>query len=133
MARRPSPFATVHAFPRAGVRPLTTAYRLLADHLGVDAVAHAQAATPLRPSIVNGQIAAALRGRFGDVAFTSRTAGGELFVNPLMAVYFAVDLPALAASVHYLDRLRDTDTMAEVAAAIADHRTVARHPSVFPH
>ena len=32
-----------------------------------DAVAHAQAATPLRPSIVNGQIAAALTGASGDV------------------------------------------------------------------
>jgi hypothetical protein len=36
-------------------------------HAYRDAVAHAAAATPTRPSIVNGQIAAALAGRHGDV------------------------------------------------------------------
>ncbi|AUI64547.1 DUF1152 domain-containing protein [Amycolatopsis sp. BJA-103] len=100
-----------------------------------DAVAHAQAATPIRPSIVNGQIAAALRGEFGNVAFTSRTAGSELFVNPLMGMYFTVDLRMLAASVGYLDRLRDTETMLDVARAITDHRdTVLLRPGqAFPH
>ncbi|MEV1118307.1 DUF1152 domain-containing protein [Actinosynnema sp. NPDC049800] len=101
----------------------------------LDAVAHAQAATPLRPSIVNGQIAAALRGEFGNVPVTSRTAGSELFVNPLMGVYFAVDLPALAASVGYLDRIRDTETMIDIGLAIEDHREdlTRRAQRAFPH
>lgn len=101
----------------------------------LDAVAHAQASTPLRPSIVNGQIAAALRGEFGDVSFTSRTAGGELFVNPLMGVYFSVDLLALAGSVGYLERLGDTMTAIDVALVIEDHRdAVMRRPRrSFPH
>jgi hypothetical protein len=68
----------------------------------LDAVATAQAATPGRPSIVNGQIAAAIRGEFGDVQFTSRTAGSELFVNPLMALYFAFELDAGARRSLYL-------------------------------
>ncbi|WP_410659297.1 DUF1152 domain-containing protein [Amycolatopsis sp. lyj-112] len=104
-------------------------------HAYVDAVAHAQKATPMLPSIVNGQIAAALRGEYGNVDFTSRTAGSELFVNPLMGVYFTVDLPALAASVGYLDRLRGTETMIEVAQAIEDHREgmTLRPREVFPH
>lgn len=38
--------------------------------LYLDAVAHAQLHTAARPSIVNGQIAAAIRGEFGDVHFT---------------------------------------------------------------
>jgi hypothetical protein len=46
-----------------------------------DAVADAQAATPMRPSIVQGQIAAAAQGTFGDVQFTSRTASSTLFVR----------------------------------------------------
>jgi hypothetical protein len=62
-----------------------------------DAVAAAQAATPHRPSIVNGQIAAALNGESGDTAFTRRISGPTIFVNPLMAIYFTVDLMALAA------------------------------------
>jgi hypothetical protein len=101
----------------------------------LDAVADAQAATPLRPSIVNGQIAAALRGESGNVAFTARTTGSELFVNPLMGLYFSVDLPTLAASVGYLDRLHDTTTMVEVALAIEEYRAqVTERPArVFPH
>ncbi|WP_327585013.1 hypothetical protein OHA25_56505 [Nonomuraea sp. NBC_00507] len=39
--------------------------------------------------------AAAVRGEFGDVRFTARTRGSELFINPLMAIYFAVDLDGL--------------------------------------
>jgi hypothetical protein len=101
----------------------------------LDAVAHAQASTPLRPSIVNGQIAAALRGEFGDAAFTSRTAGSELFVNPLMAMYFAVDLLGLARSVGYLERLENTNHLREVSLVIENYREeVERKPRrSIPH
>ncbi|WP_326835479.1 DUF1152 domain-containing protein [Amycolatopsis rhabdoformis] len=101
----------------------------------LDAVAHAQVSTPLRPSIVNGQIAAALRGEFGNVSFTGRTTGSELFVNPLMGVYFTVDLLALAASVGYLGRLAGTVTTTDVALEIEAHRdTVERRPRrSLPH
>jgi hypothetical protein len=87
-------------------------------------VADAQAATPLRPSIVNGQIAAALRGAFGDVQTTRRTSGSELFVNPLMAVYFTVDLdgPADATS---------TSTGSSIEAF--RETVVTRVPEAFPH
>ena len=95
----------------------------------LDAVAHAHDRTPLRPSIVNGQIAAAVRGEFGDVHVTTRTTGSELFVNPLMAVYFTVDLLALARKVKYLDRLENTRTGTEIAYAIEEYReTVTRRP-----
>lgn len=101
----------------------------------LDAVAHAQVSTPLRPSIVNGQIAAALRGEFGNVSFTARTTGSELFVNPLMCVYFTVDLPALAATVGYLPGLAGTVSMTDVALVIEEHRdTVERRPRrPIPH
>lgn len=102
----------------------------------VEAVQNAQQATPLSPSIVNGQIAAALRGEFGDVQFTSRTKGSELFVNPLMGVYFSVDLDALARSVHYLPKLEGTRTAFDVALAIEKHREDhgRRRPSrALPH
>jgi hypothetical protein len=99
-----------------------------------DAVAHAQATTPLRPSIVNGQIAAALEGRHGDVRFTRRTGNSTLFVNPLMAVYFTFDLVGLAKKNLYLDRLEDTVGMNQVASRIEAFReeTVTRTPRAFP-
>ncbi|MGW0502889.1 DUF1152 domain-containing protein [Micromonospora sp. NPDC003241] len=101
-----------------------------------DAVAHAQHATPDRPSIVQGQIAAATRGAFGDVRFTRRTSEGNLFVNPLMAIYFTVDLDALAARCLYLDRIENTIGRRQVITRIQTFRDELLHhrvPRAFPH
>lgn len=100
-----------------------------------DAVAHAQAATPQRPSIVNGQIAAATSGEFGDVQFTRRTSGSTLFVNPLMAIYFTVDLDKLAARCLYLDHIEHTYGRRQVIGRIDAFRNdiATRIPRAFPH
>lgn len=101
-----------------------------------DAVADAQAATPDRPSIVNGQIAAATSGAFGDVRFTRRTSGTPLFVNPLMAIYFTVDLDKLAARCLYLDRIEQTVGRRQVISRIDAFRTemaTTRIPRAYPH
>ncbi|MGI5166993.1 DUF1152 domain-containing protein [Spirillospora sp. CA-253888] len=101
-----------------------------------DAVAHAAEATPERPSIVQGSIAAALRGECGDVHATERTRGGELFVNPLMAVYFAVELDALAGRLLYRDRIERTRLLRQITRAIEDFRDEhprTRPPRQFPH
>lgn len=86
--------------------------------LFLDAVAHAQERTAAHPSIVNGSIAAAVRGEFGDVQFTSRTKGSELSVDPLMALYFAFELEGLAQRCLYLDRIEHTQLMRQVSSAI---------------
>jgi hypothetical protein len=101
----------------------------------VDAVAHAQSATPTRPSIVNGQIAAAVSGRHGDVRFTRRTADTALFVNPLMSMYFTFDLDGLARRNLYLDRLESTVGIMQVARRIEEFRNevATRTPRMFPH
>jgi hypothetical protein len=101
----------------------------------VAAVSRAQSLTASRPSIVNGSIAAAVEGQFGDVRFTDRTAGGELFINPLMAIYFGFELPVLAGQSRYLHLLEDTDTIFDVHARIRAFRSTvtprARVP--IPH
>ena len=99
------------------------------------AVARGQAATPLRPSIVNGQIAAATRGEFGDVQFTGRTRGSTLFVNPLMAMYFSFTVDGLADRCLYLDRLEDTISIRHVSMRIGEFRAgqATRAPRAFPH
>jgi hypothetical protein len=102
----------------------------------LDAVTRAQAATPIRPSIVNGQIAAALRGEFGNAQFTRRTAGSDLFVNPLMSAYFTVDLDGLARANQYLARIEDTVLMRQVSACIEAFREELperRAPRQYPH
>ncbi|GAA0936443.1 DUF1152 domain-containing protein [Virgisporangium aurantiacum] len=101
-----------------------------------DAVADAQAGTPTRPSIVQGQIAAATSGAFGDVQFTRRTSGTALFVNPLMAIYFTVDLAKLAARCLYLDRIENTHGRRQVIGriqAFRDELPTTGIPRAFPH
>jgi hypothetical protein len=88
-----------------------------------DAVTAAHAATPGRPSIVNGQIAAALSGESADTGFTRRLSGPTLFVNPLIAIYFTVELRALAARCLYLDRLEQTLTVRHIEAQIEQFRS----------
>jgi hypothetical protein len=99
------------------------------------AVSRAQSLTARRPSIVNGSIAAAVEGQFGDVRFTERTANSELFVNPLMSIYFGFELGALARRSLYLPALEDTHTIFEVSARIEAFRnTITPRPRVpFPH
>ncbi|MFE0514564.1 DUF1152 domain-containing protein [Streptomyces sp. NPDC058964] len=104
--------------------------------LYLDAVAHAQRRTASHPSIVNGSVAAAVRGDFGDVRFTDRTRDSELFVNPLMALYFCVDAPGLARRNLYLDRLEETALMRQISSAIEEFRDALprqRQPRAFPH
>ncbi|MGW2567368.1 DUF1152 domain-containing protein [Streptomyces sp. NPDC001537] len=104
--------------------------------LYLDAVAHAQRSTPEYPSIVNGSVAAAVRGDFGDVRFTRRTKDSELFINPLMSLYFCVDAPGLARHNLYLDRLENTALMRQISSVIEDFRAGPmrqRPPRAYPH
>ncbi|MEU6968429.1 DUF1152 domain-containing protein [Kitasatospora aureofaciens] len=104
--------------------------------LYLDAVEHARAAFPQHPSIVNGSVAAALRGEFGDVRFTERTENDELFVNPLMTLYFGVTVEALAAENRYLDRLEHTVLTRQISTLIEEFRDELprqRPPRQFPH
>ncbi|MFB7943372.1 DUF1152 domain-containing protein [Kitasatospora phosalacinea] len=104
--------------------------------LYLDAVAHARDEYPEHPSIVQGSVAAALRGEFGDVRFTERTGDSTLFINPLMTLYFGVTVEALAARHLYLDRLENTVLIGQVASAISrfqDSLPRLRPPRAFPH
>lgn len=108
--------------------------RSRAARLYREAVDHA-ATNSKRPSLVNGQISAALGGKSGNVPIAGRGRASELFVNPLMAMYFCFDLAGLAARNLYLAELRGTVGVADVAARIGRSRSgVALRPSrVFPH
>jgi hypothetical protein len=69
------------------------------------------------------------------VRFTRRTRDSQLFVNPLMAMYFTFDLPGLAKHNLYLDRIDTTHGMQQVAARIEQFREqiTPRIPRAFPH
>ena len=95
----------------------------------LDAVAYVERVAPMRPSIVNTSIASAIEGRFGDHHRTTRTQGSELFINPLMTLYLAYQLDAVAERVLYLKHLHHTQTMFEIAAIIEAFR---REVSIRP-
>ena len=107
-----------------------------AGALYLDAVEFANRETATYPSIVHGQIAAAVQGRFGDVHTTDRTRGSTLFVNPLMAIYFTFDLDGLAARNLYLDRIENTVLIRQVSRAVEEFRDQlpgTRKPRIIPH
>ena len=77
---------------------------------------------PTRQSIVNGCIVSALEGRFGNYHRTERTRSSELFINPLMSIYFSFELDAVVRRNLYIESIRETNSIFEVSAAIEAFR-----------
>jgi hypothetical protein len=94
-----------------------------------DAVEYTHQRMPRWQSIVNGSIVSALEGRFGNFHRSTRTGGNELFINPLMAMYWHFDLRSVAERSLYLASLTETDTIFEVQLRIEAFRdSVASRP-----
>ncbi len=100
----------------------------------LDAVVDAEK-YPDRASIVNGSIASALEGRFGNVHRSVRTSRSQLFINPLMTFLWAFELRTVARCNLYLGRLVETQTLREVLLLIEEfHASVKCQPRlVIPH
>jgi hypothetical protein len=76
---------------------------------------------------VNTSIISAANGAFGDQHATKRTEGSELFINPLMALYWTFHLEHVARRNLYLDRLAETVFYRDLSLAIeAFHATVPK-------
>lgn len=84
----------------------------------IDAVNTVCAVMKDHPSIVNTSIVGAIEGDYGDVHRTHRTRGSELWINPLMGLYWGFELHAVARRVLYLDKLAHTRTFFEVLSTI---------------
>lgn len=72
----------------------------------------------MQSSIVNSSILAAIEGKFGNWHETTRTEGSELYINPLMGLYWAFDLPAVVERHLFIRELSEYDVWVEVARAI---------------
>jgi hypothetical protein len=70
------------------------------------------------PSIVNSSVLAAVEGQFGNYHPTYRTQGQQLFINPLMALYWAFRLDAVVRRVLYRDVIQDTETHDDLTRVI---------------
>jgi hypothetical protein len=91
----------------------------------LDAVEFANREMPARPSIVANSVASAIEGHYGDHHRTARTGGSQLWINPLMSIYWSFRLDVIAAQSAYLAKLRETRSVEETAAIIRSHRAHA--------
>lgn len=82
------------------------------------AVAYLNEKMATYPSIVANSINSALQGEYGDVHATNRTKGSELWINPLMCLYWSFKLDAVAERLMYLDLLLPTQNHMQVKEAI---------------
>ena len=83
-----------------------------------DAVKWVHKAMQHHPSIVNASILSALEGQFGDYHETRRTAGSEMFINPLMTLYWAFRLEPVARRILYLQEMLETVSYLDVQRVI---------------
>jgi hypothetical protein len=83
---------------------------------------------PRHVSIVNSSILSALEGHYGDHHASDRTVGSELWINPLMALYWCFQLEPVAHRVLYLDEMKQTNSFSEIHAVL--HRWVALRKGV---
>ncbi len=98
------------------------AFSLTADMPGVELFRQATLSVfgqmPRHPSIVNSSILSAIGGHYGDHHSTARTQGSELWINPLMALYWCFQLEPVARRVQYLDAMMKTESMSDVAVVL---------------
>ena len=98
-------------------------------------VEHANQDMPGRESIVATSIVAAGQGFFENFHPTARTEGAELYINPLMAMYFCFRLKGVAERCLYLDYIKDTHSRMDVHRAISNYLYTVkpRKWRDFPH
>jgi hypothetical protein len=78
---------------------------------------------PNHPSIVSASVISALEGHFGDYHATERTHGSQLFINPLMTLYWCFRLKAVADRILYLGDVLQTQTYQVLTLLIDKYRT----------
>lgn len=93
----------------------------------LEAIEFVNARMRKQPSIVANSIGSALEGEYGDVHRTHRTAGSELWINPLMTIYWCFQLDKVVREMKYYDYIKDTNSMKEIHLGIAKYRKSLEH------
>ena len=79
-------------------------------------------AMPRDISIVTSSILAAISGNYGDYHSTPRTQNSELWINPLMSMYWCFSLMPVAERILYGEELKNTQTFSDVMEIIKNFR-----------
>jgi len=78
-------------------------------------------------SIVTSSINNSVDGHFGDYHSTSRTRGSELFINPLMSIYWCFKIETVGKNCLYFEMLKDTETSNDVIGQINKFRSTIKN------
>ena len=90
---------------------------------------------PERASIVASSILAAGCGEFGNYHHTDRVKDSELFINPLMSLYWCFRLEGVAKRCLYLDYIQNTHSRMDIHRALSNYLYTAKSRpwKDFPH
>jgi hypothetical protein len=75
-----------------------------------------------QPSVINASVLSAARGHFGNYHLTERTRGSELWISPLMNLYWFFQTAAVAAQNLFVPQLLPTNSMGEAFGATYEVR-----------
>ena len=98
------------------------------------AVLYVQSKPCQEPSIINSSIISTVRGNYGNYHLTERTQGSQLWISPLMAIYWFFDLVGVAEKNLFLKSLLPTETLGDVMEATAQfiQNRPRRSPNTIP-
>lgn len=88
----------------------------------IEAVKFANEKMPGKESIVSNSIVSALEGEYGNHHRTNRTKGSELWINPLMTIYWCFDLKKVIEKIDYYDRIKNVTTIGEFNMRLSEYR-----------
>jgi hypothetical protein len=95
--------------------------------LFIEATKYVLAHTAGRESIVCTSILSAIEGQYGNHHSTDRTMGSELYINPLMSLYWCFRLQEIADRILYRDLIKDTPGFLTALRQIENYRVA--HPT----
>jgi hypothetical protein len=75
-----------------------------------------------KESIVTNSISSAIEGYYGNHQMTKRTQESELWINPLMSIYWCFTLSSIINKNKYYDRIKSTNSMSEIKGELAKFR-----------
>lgn len=86
------------------------------------ALLYVQAQPRQDASVINSSVISAVRGHYSDYHLTTKTEGHELWISPLMSIYWFFDLKAVVDSSLFIPQLRETNTFEEAYLVVLKTR-----------
>lgn len=88
----------------------------------IEAINFANERMPSRKSIVSNSIVSSLEGEYGDYHRINRTEGSQLWINPLMTIYWCFELNTIIRKIKYYDYIKDVNSISEFKGQLSKYR-----------